>query len=147
MKLISMTDFFLKNAPKFNPLGNEEQASIFDLIHKYAKFLKQPLTLGMFVPCDEHGIVLAEPNIDNSEYYTINNNGYLDRVMFKDNLEIYEQAKEKVLFKEFDTKGGLAVAKAICTTYKTIEELTYKKVPLVDLLLTEQGVKQSGLKC
>ena len=41
MKLISMTDFVLYK--------KESHTQIM----KYAKFLKQPLTLGMFVPCDE----------------------------------------------------------------------------------------------
>ena len=40
MKLISMTDFVLYK--------KESHTQIM----KYAKFLKQPLTLGMFVPCD-----------------------------------------------------------------------------------------------
>lgn len=101
----------------------------------YANFLKQPLTLGMFVPCDENGNVLGEPTFDN----------YMQpKEMLKQD-EVYQKAKEKVLFKEFDTKGGLAVSKAICTTYKTIEELTHKKVPLVDLKLTESAIKQIEL--
>lgn len=30
-------------------------------IERYAKFLKQPIELWMFVPCDEDGNVLEEP--------------------------------------------------------------------------------------
>lgn len=104
--LIPMTDFVLK-IDEFLP---QDLGQFFDswrmsqlrLIENYAKFLKQPLKLEMFVPCDEDGNILEEPNIDHSKYYTIQNNGYLDRVMFNDDVEIYEQAKEKVLFEGFE---------------------------------------------
>jgi hypothetical protein len=34
-----------------------------DVVYKYAKFLGQKPTLGMFVPCDEEGNVLEEPDL------------------------------------------------------------------------------------
>ena len=61
MKLILMTDFVF---------GQKERKDI-DLAQRfinsfnYANFLKQPLTLEMFIPCDENGDVLEkEPNED-----------------------------------------------------------------------------------
>ena len=54
MKLISMTDFVLELET------NEHWAQDYTKCVKYANFLKQPLTLGMFVPCDEDGNFLPE---------------------------------------------------------------------------------------
>lgn len=55
MKLISMTDFVIQQRSElmFKELGKA--------CCKYADFLKQPLKLEMFVPCDEDGNVLSEP--------------------------------------------------------------------------------------
>lgn len=90
-KLISMTDFVLEQN-KFNLYKNSEEE-----IRNYANFLKQPLEKGMFVPCDEDGNVLEEPKSWN-DYLA-----YPDS--FDGNIEwyelyAYEQAKEKVIFKE-----------------------------------------------
>ena len=61
----------------------------------YDSFLKQPLKLEMFVPCDEDGDILEEP-----EDYEQR----LPNMMTEYNDEIYryEQAKEKVLFYDVD---------------------------------------------
>ena len=56
MKLISMTDYvLLQHAESSN------QNEFEDKCFKYATFLKQPLKLEMFVPCDEDGNVLEKP--------------------------------------------------------------------------------------
>lgn len=60
MKLISMTDFvILQNISLANKEIKHNECGL--RILKYANFLKQPLILGMFVPCDENGNVLEEP--------------------------------------------------------------------------------------
>lgn len=41
-----MTDFVIEQYPKFNPFGSDEDCRIFDIVFAYAKFLKEPLTLG-----------------------------------------------------------------------------------------------------
>ena len=51
-KLISMVNFVLQQ-----DITDIKQR---DSIVKYANFLKQPLNLGMFVPCDEEDKVLFE---------------------------------------------------------------------------------------
>ncbi len=54
-----MTDFVLeksKNAPIDD--YNEVNEKFVNSVISYANFLKQPLTLGMFVPCDDDGVVL-----------------------------------------------------------------------------------------
>ena len=86
MKLISMTDFVLEQYESTkNPTIFEET------VHNYANFLKQPLTLGMFVPCDDDGNVLEIPTKENS-------NNTIDHYS---KLMDYNDAKSKVLFNGF----------------------------------------------
>ena len=78
-QLIKMSDYVLEQIEK---LKNSE-INILQFrnnIEAYANFLKQPLTIGMFVPCDRYKNVLKEPYLFNE----------------------YQQAKAKVLFKGFD---------------------------------------------
>lgn len=86
MKLISMTDFVIQQRSElmFKELGKA--------CCKYADFLKQPLRLEMFVPCDENGNVLEIPKW-----------GILTepRILGKLNIQ-YQKAKEKVLFEGFE---------------------------------------------
>lgn len=86
MKLMSMTDFVLESA-----MVQKNRRDKYDDLYDYANFLKQPLKLEMFIPCDEEGNVLSEePKYDpaNEQYFL--NEFYL-----------YEQTKEKILFKGF----------------------------------------------
>lgn len=80
MKLISMTDFVSQYV--------ETGCAVEQIrkIRNYSDFLKQPLTLGVFIPCDDEGNVLEEPvdTIGGVELYS----------------EKYQQAKEKVLFED-----------------------------------------------
>lgn len=86
-----MTDFvleqnkLLKNAP--------DAYDQYCKMVNYANFLKQPLKLEMFVPCDRMGYFFKKLNWDD---YNKESNGY-----FNANLD-YESAKEKVLFKGFE---------------------------------------------
>ena len=92
MKLISMTDYVLEQY-KINQCDEDY---IFNVL-KYANFLKQPVTLGMFVPCDENGNVLEEPKFYFHHEYKVA-------------LEKYQKAKEKVLFNGFKIKDGLSIS-------------------------------------
>ena len=62
--LIPMTDFVLrineieKEIDQFFDSWRMKQLRI---IENYAKFLKQPLKLEMFVPCDDDGNILENP--------------------------------------------------------------------------------------
>ena len=80
---------------KYKIIEWENKCQGFDKIINYAKFLKQPLKLEMFVPCDEDGDILEEP-----EDYEQR----LPNMMTEYNDEIYryEQSKEKVLFEGFE---------------------------------------------
>ena len=90
--LQSMTDFITWVDEKRNGNGGH-----YDIIIRYKNFLKQPLQLGFFVPCDENGNVLKEPKRWN------------DYLQFPDSFDgnkewgelyNYELAKEKVLFED-----------------------------------------------
>ncbi|KAA2223015.1 hypothetical protein [Chryseobacterium sediminis] len=101
MKLQSMTDFVLqqnKEFPKGKPLyetnWENEVENFSKLMIRYAEFIRQPLTLGMFVPIDENGELLNPP-IERLQY----GGGYSMR---ENEVEAYEKAKEKVLFEGFE---------------------------------------------
>lgn len=91
--LQSMTDFITWVDEKRNGNGGH-----YDIIIRYKNFLKQPLKLEMFIPCDENGNVLEEPKRWN------------DYLQFPDSFDgnkewgelyNYELAKERVLFNGF----------------------------------------------
>ncbi|WP_288447886.1 hypothetical protein [uncultured Chryseobacterium sp.] len=78
MKLIPLSDFVLEQ------LEIQQSTSEFkEVVRNYTHFLKQPLTLGMFVPIEEEGNVLKPCGCISD--------------CCKDQFE-YENAKEKVLF-------------------------------------------------
>ena len=88
MKLISMTFFVLQR-----DITDIKQR---DSIVKYANFLKLPLKLEMFVPCDEDGNVLEEPKIE-EEYVDERTTQIFAQYQYD-----LDKAKEKVLFEEFN---------------------------------------------
>lgn len=94
--LISMTDFVLQIVQTSNvneAICWEQTEERLQKIYHYGLFLKQPLTLGMFVPCDKHGSVLKGKPLSpapDSEWIRWENEEF----------EFYE-AKEKVLFEGF----------------------------------------------
>lgn len=94
-KLISMTDYVIKKVNENRPC---DRGAILQEISDYAKFIKQPLTLGMFIPCDDEGNVLNEmysekENTKNKTFTQLSNE--------------YQQAKERVIFEGFNFLGVL----------------------------------------
>lgn len=138
MKLISMVDFILKHLDTGYSLENALKNNI--LILKYAKFLKQPLQLGFFVPCDEKGNVLQEPMFDPS------NEQYWAAEHFQ-----YQIAKERVLFEGWIYTGDKCVKHGMLqynldrNNYTDIESLLTFTQALKYLELTESAIKQIGL--
>lgn len=59
----------------------------------YAKFLKQPLRLGMFITCDENGKFIEKPSQEN--YIDLENGKHSDE------WENWKKAKQNVLFHDF----------------------------------------------
>ena len=147
MKLISMIDFV---SIFYNDLKSEHKVNwsfdqICNKIFNYANFLKQPLNLGMFVPCDEDGDVLEKP-----EDYE----NRLPNMMTEYNDEVYryKQAKEKVLFKGFKINGNYIYYGhfMVCLISEielyTVESLLNHFIPETEeVQLTESVLKQIGL--
>lgn len=98
-----MTDFCLQLLNKDAPFNEVEMLTE---ISNYANFLKQPLTLEMFVPCDDDGNVLGIPKF----FYTEENIKKLKVVEIEiallknKEVENYKTAKSKVLFNGFEVK-------------------------------------------
>lgn len=130
-----MTDFVIERD------NNDLNEKVIESIFKYAQFLKQPLKLEMFVPCDDDGNVLQEPKVRFDGGYDI------------DEAEIYQQAKEKVLFEGFEYMKKASVSDCVWikdtetrfhidTKYgTTIEHLVKSK-----LQLTRSAIKHIGLE-
>jgi len=129
MRLISMTDFVLKQNKILNKYINYDKGFLFEIIIHYANFLKQPLELWMFVPCDEEGNILEEPKIEN----------YLKSCQgtFFEDLKKYQQAKERCLFKnEFNDLHNIFLLNDICNIESLIKynlELTKTAEKLIGL--------------
>lgn len=85
-KLISMTDFVLKQIEQFKKDGAPQR---IQYLGNYANFLKQTLKLEMFVPCDDDGNILEE----------LNEIGGI--VQYPEELKQYQKAQEKVIFEGF----------------------------------------------
>ena len=136
MKLKPMTDFVLELQ------DNELMSKIGILAINYANFLKTPLKLEMFVPCDEKGNVLKKPI-----YF---GRAYSSNISEKELIlcEEYSQAEKILLFEDFEiatNKEGEKVVLGDYTCLKisdldngTIEDL----VKYVHIKLTESAVKR-----
>lgn len=131
MKVISMTDFVLEQAEIYRFRDDCEFAYI---VRKYANFLKQPLELRMFIPCDENGNYLPEPESRgvHPHYITEPTNEELEA--YNDWLE----AKERCLFEGLDKIDADTIMS--CEDCKTVEDLI-----IFGLELTPTAQKQIGI--
>lgn len=106
MKLVSMIDFVLSLDAKEDPKANVTKSA------NYANFLKQPLKLGMFVPCDEEGNVLEEPRIEDYIFDDLlefpGNPKEYDTEEFEKELHNYYEAKNRIIFSGFVYEGEFA---------------------------------------
>lgn len=106
--LISMVDFVIKEHENNPYKGEPIKSSTYlnERIYNYAKFLKQPLRLEMFVPCDDKGNVLDEPKKDDYIFEEhpelVGNPKEYDNYEFGLALEQYQKVKEKILFDGFE---------------------------------------------
>ena len=139
MKLISMTDFVLgteSDLDKYNPIGlGYDIQKRYGNIIKYANFLKQPLTLGMFVPCDEDGNVLEEP-----ESYGLPVDRHNQGCHITEEHDKYYEAKERVLF-EYKPQFDIGVIRHHISQKRTVEYLAN----FGELILTKSAIKQIGI--
>ncbi len=92
-----MTDFVLQESNNENlekhllHKNGHEFMNVWNAVFSYAQFLKQPLTLGMFIPCDLEGNVLEEPTHHGKSIETS-----------RETLKEYQEAKDRVLFEGFE---------------------------------------------
>lgn len=150
-KLISMTGF-IEEKEKIIPSTENEPVKDWDRLFvmrtiSYCRFLKQPLTLGMFVPVSDNGEILEKPNeYDSGKWHQAD--------LFK--VQDYKKAKEKVLFKGFNIekyKQYDDVFKLICKNGSIIYSIN-KPMSTVEWLLdlnyeielTDSALKQIGIK-
>lgn len=117
--LIGMTDFVLEQ----NKKGRVYYDDLWNIVINYANFLKQPLKLWIFVPCDENGNVLEKPICQ--EYALAN--------------QKYQQAKERCLFENHDL--DIETIKHHINLGRTVEYFDSFET----LQLTSTALKQIGL--
>lgn len=139
-----MTDFVENLRDEMTSKGDlnfKETKNYFDKVFNYSDFLKQPLTLGMFVPTDENGNVFNEPNSTNWQNFT--ESGKYRDIKF-------QEAKEKVLFKDANVKPVedyyiVKIGKRevwISWTHRTIEDVQHiNRAYEMDFELTESALK------
>jgi hypothetical protein len=147
-KLIPMTDFVLEQEITIEVQSLTDQyllrASKYHKIQSYAKFLKQPKELWMFVPCGKDGQPLQI--IPFNEHKQGSNYEFMQH-------ELYRQAKERCLFEGFQHDFNIIEKGIFVFTYngntkifemgENIEKLLeYKKV---EFKLTPTALKKIGL--
>ncbi|MBP1165021.1 hypothetical protein JOE44_001905 [Chryseobacterium sp. PvR013] len=111
MKLIPLSDFVLEQEKKLENILTErlpiiKTTSALSKIIDYAKFLKQPLKLGMFLPMDKHGVVL-EPLQFCCTGSDCGCMGMPVNVSSQEEIDEYYQAEDKVLFNGFRSKPAI----------------------------------------
>ena len=122
--LKNMTDFVLEQANK-----TTYTEDFYQPVVNYAHFLKKPLKLGYFIPCDENDVPLEEPKELNFK-----NDDDLEDYCFK-----YSIAKQRVLFEyqwEFKSWDSSDMENSRIEDLLS-DELTY--------ILTETAIKEIGI--
>ena len=143
MKLVSMIDRVDNLKCGLQPFEEVDVFTWHNLIKQYANFLNQPLNLGMFVPAIEvkgKWVVLEHPD----------NMVFIDVMQQSEYLKQYQLAKDKTLFKGFDSVRY--VNEIIIIKHKSyvgkfhISCKVYNLIELKFLTLTAKGLNDSGLK-
>lgn len=138
-KLISMTDFVLEQIKR-----KVSVISHMICIEEYANLLKQPLTLGMFVPCSlENGMPLNDNGLVDSEGYV------LDEIEFKE----YQEAKERVLFEGFELRDRylwnkdklFMISDNYNESFSNTKSIEWLLSTMHEFNLTESAKKQIGI--
>lgn len=97
MNLITITDF----VSTYLETGCAKTQ--FNKLHRYNDFLKQPIELWMFIPCDEKNNPLKRPNIESN---TSDSN-----IAYICDMETYRKAVDRKLFKGFKLSANNEVNK------------------------------------
>ena len=111
MKLISMLDYIFQLGE--SPMDNDSTCWLSCCY--YAEFLNQPIKKGMFIPCDEDDNVIEKPT--DKEMEKFEGLQYGDFELDYTRIYNYQEAKERVLFEDFDIANIFIQGKK----YQTIE--------------------------
>jgi len=146
-KLISMAEFV-----SLNEMINYSDYWFRVITLNYAKFLSQPLELGMFIPCVD-GVPIEEPtqtekNEFGGAFASIEEQAELYSLM-----EQYQQAKEKVLFEGFNvtlvkSRNQPHYYIVECTAFAWVtwnDSFTVEKLVRIKPTLTQLAIKQLGI--
>ena len=149
--LIPMTDFVIY---QYEKLKNKEINTLDYAFNTgiYAHFLKKPLKLGYFIPCDENDKPLEEP-INFKIWEKLHfNNGKSEKgtIGFKEH-EKYQEAKQRVLFEgfEYDKENDWVTYNEFARFF--VSELQNGKVEDLfklikdEITLTETSKKEIGI--
>ncbi|MDV3470861.1 hypothetical protein CMU02_08980 [Elizabethkingia anophelis] len=107
-KLIPISDFILHQAGWHESTVRISEYEFQQIVLRYTLFIKQPLTLGMFIPVDENNVPLEEPTQE--KYGCISATSYEEESgwMYEGGEDKYQEAfsewqksKERVLFEGF----------------------------------------------
>ncbi|MDF2553927.1 MAG: hypothetical protein K0R77_3202 [Chryseobacterium sp.] len=128
-RLIPMTSFVIDY---YSHEGYADLQSL-QLMKNYASFLKQPLSLRMFVPTDTNGELMKEPE-DYPIWKEAKNKTRKDTFtsVQTEKFKLYEKAEKKLLFEGFKVAyNGYSVVR-IVASYDDSIELSFKKDHLND---------------
>lgn len=158
MKLKSATDFVLEQEKNYAHVTRDMKKNLFLLVVDYAKFMKQPLRLEMFVPTDEEGRIWEAPKgcCSGRECGCM---GQPVNYFSREDINKYYELESKVLFKGFEFK---AYERMICFDKSGIEIFIYNQnyqtfsaprgrissvedLIIYEFELTESAIKQIGL--
>lgn len=138
MKLISMTEYTLQTLDEEVTVSYGIRDKVRQ-IRAYAEFLKQPLELWMFVPCDEHGVFMPplEMCCSGADCGCM---GMPTNVSSQKEIDDYLEAENRVLFKNcfYDQASETAYHKS----YEI--PLFHKLLAQIDMLTIEDIMKVSG---
>lgn len=126
--LITMTNFVLEQG---NPSNTDSQFA--DKVMYYANFLKQPLELWMFVPCDDNGDVLEEPKYKSNEKE------------LEEEWMIFLKAKGRCLFEGFEYKKAIFYKESKLLFWRGELDGIIEDFIKYNLQLTASALKQIGL--
>ena len=143
MKLQSMTDFVLEQTKKYDFVPQSQiiesrlSAKFINDCISYAKFLKQPLELWMFVPCGDDGDILENPSCNTScDPSDFSEDGKCGKNGCYAQEKNYQKAKERCLF---DIPIELETLKFHLQQKRTIEYFTAFDVPLTQSAIIQIG--------
>lgn len=133
-----MTDFVLEQVKLLKTQENNI-LQFRNNITNYANFLKQPLILGMFIPTDENGNVLEEPDLSLYEDYE-------NRNEYDKQYQQYQQAKYRVIFEGFELINDELINNGILFWVGKFDgNETIENCIASNLTITETAVKKYGL--